>query len=156
MQDENENKVEAYKEVYDAIVDVVVRHVERHLGREEIIQKMNTYIYFIKGDCYANRVLIDFPDKETLYYSLVQALVENTQTDRSCSYKSIIDYWTRKGFTVKQELKAQRRSVDNALTQLYNDRENQKIKFPTHTLDGKKLIEKKKDRLVFNNPTMVS
>ncbi len=155
MQNENGNKDEVYIKWRDGLAAAVVNTVRTHFIRKKVMDEMRPYIFFMNGECYANRVKIDFPDKKALYYFLVKALVEHAQVDGSCSYKTVIDYWARQGITVKQDPKAQKKSVDNALTQLYKDRENQKIKFPMHSLDGKKLIEKKKNHLVFNNPNIV-
>lgn len=152
MNMQNEDKE---KTLGDIVSNAVGNTLRRIIVEKEVRSKMKNFIYFVDGDCFANNQLIDFPDKRARYFLLVRALVDNVQVDGSCSYKAIIDCWINEGVIVSKNPEAQKRSIDNALVQLYKNREEQRIKFPSRTLDGKKVIEKRKDRITFNNPITI-
>lgn len=156
MENDDFKKDPAYIEWRDKIANTVAHTanqiVIKNQEEKKALDKMKSYIFFMQGDCYVDQRKIDFPDKKALYFLLVQALVEHTQIDGSCSYDAIIGFWREHGVEVKEDPKLQVKSIHNAIIQLYKKRKDQRLEFPSTTPNGEKIIEKKKNRIMFNNP----
>ena len=116
MQNEDRRRKRVFtKASKDFSQDVAIFAFQKVLEHEAHNKVRERHISFKNGDCYVDHRLIDFPNKKTLYFLLVQALVENAQVDGFCERKAIIDHWLKQGIEVPNGAKQRTRSIDNGI-----------------------------------------
>lgn len=157
MQNDNENKginSSEYEDFKTELCDQIISSIRYQIIEDEVLSRVkNNYVQFKNGECYCNHRLIDFPNKRSLYFLLVKALHDYSQVDGFCSYESIDGFFVEHGYPAK-EGGARSKRINNALTELYRLRKDQKVMFPETAPDKEALIkpDRKRKGLTFYNP----